>query len=90
MLLTKSEAISAASSDATTKADAAEAAANAYTDTEVAALVSSAPGALDTLNELAAALGDDASFASNVTASIATKADRCCDYCCSCSQGKRI
>ena len=71
----KSEAISAASSDATTKADAAEAAANAYTDTEVAALVSSAPGALDTLNELAAALGDDASFASNVTASIATKAD---------------
>jgi hypothetical protein len=71
----KSEAISAASADATTKADAAEAAANAYTDTEVAALVASAPGALDTLNELAAALGDDANFASSITASIATKAD---------------
>ena len=71
----KSEAISAASADATSKADAAEAAANAYTDTEVAALVASAPGALDTLNELAAALGDDANFASSITASIATKAD---------------
>ena len=41
----------------------------------VAALIDSAPEALDTLNELAAALGDDASFASSVTSALATKAD---------------
>ena len=45
----------------------------AYTDTEVAALVASAPATLDTLNELAAALGDDPNFATTVTNSIATK-----------------
>jgi len=38
------------------------------------ALVDSAPGTLDTLNELAAALGDDANFASTVTTSLAGKA----------------
>ena len=36
-------------------------------------LVASAPGALNTLNELAAAMGDDANFSTTVTASIATK-----------------
>ena len=36
-------------------------------------LVDSAPGALDTLNELAAALNDDANFATTVTNSIAGK-----------------
>ena len=45
----------------------------AYVDTEVAGLVASAPGTLDTLNELAAALGDDANFSTTVTNSIATK-----------------
>jgi hypothetical protein len=45
-----------------------------YVRTEVANLVNSAPGALDTLDELAAALGDDASFASTVTTSIGLKA----------------
>ena len=44
-----------------------------YVDTQVANLVDSAPGTLDTLNELAAALGDDANFATTVTNSIATK-----------------
>lgn len=44
-----------------------------YVDTELAALVDSAPSTLDTLNELAAALGDDPSFATTVTNSIATK-----------------
>ena len=39
-----------------------------------AALVASAPAALDTLNELAAALGNDALFSTTVTNSIATKA----------------
>jgi hypothetical protein len=49
--------------------------ANSYTDSAVAALVDSSPAALDTLNELAAALGDDADFATTVTNSIAAKAD---------------
>jgi len=50
-----------------------DAATKAYVDTEVAALVDSAPGALDTLNELAAAIGDDADFSTTITNSIATK-----------------
>jgi len=45
----------------------------AYVDTEVAGLVDSAPGTLNTLNELAAALGDDANFSTTVTNSIAAK-----------------
>ena len=44
-----------------------------YTDTAVANLVDSSPAALNTLNELAAALGDDANFSTTVTNSIATK-----------------
>jgi hypothetical protein len=40
-------------------------------DTSIANLVDSAPATLDTLNELAAALGDDANFATTVTNSIA-------------------
>ncbi|QIG57920.1 hypothetical protein SEA_PAULODIABOLI_235 [Microbacterium phage PauloDiaboli] len=40
----------------------------------VAALTDSAPGALDTLNELAAALGDDPNFATTITNSLAGKA----------------
>ena len=50
-----------------------DAATKSYVDTEIAALVDSAPGALDTLNELAAAIGDDASFSTTLTNSIATK-----------------
>ena len=41
---------------------------------EVNALLTGAPAALNTLDELAAALGDDANFASTVTTSLATKA----------------
>lgn len=37
------------------------------------ALIDGSPGALDTLNELAAALGDDANFASTVTTAIAAR-----------------
>ena len=44
-----------------------------YVDTEVSGLVDTAPSTLDTLNELAAALGDDANFSTTVTNSIATK-----------------
>ena len=45
----------------------------AFVTTAVANLVSSAPSTLDTLNELASALGDDANFSTTVTNSIATK-----------------
>ena len=44
-------------------ADQAEVDAKAYADQKVADLVDSAPALLDTLNELAAAIGDDANFA---------------------------
>jgi hypothetical protein len=46
-----------------------------YVNTAVANLVDSAPETLDTLNELAAALGDDANFSTTVTNSLANKAD---------------
>lgn len=39
----------------------------------LAALVSGAPGALDTINELATALGNDANFAASVASSIASR-----------------
>lgn len=51
-----------------TKTDAQVAAA-------VAALVNSAPGALDQLNELAAALGNDANYAATVATALALKAN---------------
>ena len=43
----------------------------AYVSTAVSALIDGAPGAINTLNELAAALGDDANFATTITNSIA-------------------
>ena len=45
----------------------------AYTDTAITNLVDSSPGALNTLNELAAAVNDDANFSTTITNSIATK-----------------
>jgi len=45
----------------------------------VSALVSSSPEALDTLNELAAALGDDPNFASTVSTSLGTKVGKAGD-----------
>lgn len=45
----------------------------ALIDAAVAALLDGAPGALNTLNELAAALNDDASFAASVTTALAGK-----------------
>ena len=55
-------------SDNTTKV-----ATTAYVTTAIANLADSAPSTLNTLNELAAALGDDANFSTTVTNSIATK-----------------
>lgn len=45
----------------------------AFVQAAVALLLDSAPGALDTLNELAAALGDDPAFATTVTNALAGK-----------------
>ena len=42
---------------------------------EVTAVIDGAPNALNTLNELAAALGDDANFAGTVTTALAAKVD---------------
>lgn len=48
---------------------------NNQIDTKVAALVDQAPETLNTLDELAAALGDDPNFATTVTELIGTKAN---------------
>jgi hypothetical protein len=48
---------------------------NSLIQTSVNNLIDGAPGALDTLNELAAALGDDADFVTTITSSIDSKAD---------------
>lgn len=47
-----------------------------YVNTAVANLVDSSPTTLDTLNELAAALGDDANFATTVTNALSNKVDK--------------
>jgi hypothetical protein len=44
-----------------------------YVGTQIANLVDSAPNTLDTLNELAAALGDDPNFATTITTSLGNK-----------------
>jgi hypothetical protein len=64
---TVADRIAAALSSAETYADGVGTAA-------VAAVVDAAPAALDTLNELAAALGDDANYAATVTTALGTKA----------------
>lgn len=65
------------------RTEASAIASNRYTKAEVDAaiadavdgIINGAPGALDTLNELAAALGEDANFAATITAQIALKAN---------------
>ena len=54
----------------------ADAVTQAYVDAQVTNLVDAAPGALDTLNELAAALGDDADFATTITNNLGLKFDK--------------
>ena len=56
------------SSDNTTKV-----ATTAFVTTAINNLINGAPGSLDTLNELAAAMADDAAFSTTVTNSLATK-----------------
>jgi hypothetical protein len=61
--------------DAIPEVDLTGYATETFVSTAVSSLVDSAPSTLDTLNELAAALGDDANFATTVTSAIAEKAD---------------
>ena len=61
--------------DVTGTPDLSSYATETYVDTAVSNLVDTAPEALNTLNELAAALGDDANFAGTVTTSLAAKAN---------------
>ena len=53
---------------------------SAQVDTKVASIVDSAPETLNTLNELAAALGDDANHVSTMTTLVGTKADQSTTY----------
>ena len=48
---------------------------SAYVTTQINSVIDAAPGALNTLNELAAALGDDANFSTTITNQIAGKLD---------------
>ena len=56
-----------------TPVNSTDAATKGFVDTSIANLVDSAPGTLDTLNELAAALGDDPNFATSIASSLGTK-----------------
>ena len=58
---------------ATAGTNTTQVATTAFVGTAVTNLVAAAPGALDTLNELATALGNDAAFSTTVTNSLATK-----------------
>jgi hypothetical protein len=58
---------------ATTGTNTTQLATTAFVRAEVSALVAAAPGALDTLDELAAALGDDPNFATTITTALAGK-----------------
>lgn len=69
----KSEAEAYADSVANTAEAGAIASANAYTDAEILALINGAPATLDTLKELADALGSDANFSTTVTTALANR-----------------
>jgi hypothetical protein len=58
---------------AATNTNNTQIATTAYVQAEITDLIGGAPGALDTLNELAAAIGDDANFSTTITNSIASK-----------------
>ncbi|MEK8131242.1 hypothetical protein WMW72_25370 [Paenibacillus filicis] len=60
----------------TTKADKAATYTKTETDQRIKAVVGAAPEALDTLQELGAALNNDPNFAANVTNQLATKVDK--------------
>jgi adenosyl cobinamide kinase/adenosyl cobinamide phosphate guanylyltransferase len=51
-----------------------KAASTAYCDTAISSLIASAPSALNTLNELATALGNDANYSTTITTALSGKA----------------
>ena len=61
--------------DITAAIAAAKVVTNTAISSAIAGLVNAAPGALDTLQELATALGNDANFATTLTSSLALKAN---------------
>lgn len=63
-------------SSITNQIDESLSAAKTYTNEKVAELVDSSPDTLNTLNELAAALGDDPNFATTVATEIGKKANQ--------------
>ena len=58
---------------ATAGTNTTQVATTAFVSTAVSNLIDGAPGALDTLNELAAALGDDADYAATTTTALAAR-----------------
>lgn len=60
---------------ATEGTNTTQVATTAFVSTAVSGLIDSSPATLDTLNELAAALGDDPNFATTVSTSIGNKAN---------------
>lgn len=50
-----------------------ESSAQAYTDQKISDLINGAPAILDTLNEISAAIGNDANFASSIISSLANE-----------------
>jgi hypothetical protein len=64
----------ATTGETTTGTDTARAVTPAGVQAAIDALIGGAPGALDTLNELAAAINDDASYASTITTALGLKA----------------
>lgn len=73
MALTAFASTLIASVDAASARGVLDVPSTADVDAAIAALVASSPAALDTLNELAAALGNDANFATTVTNALALK-----------------
>ena len=66
----------ATTTETTTGTDTVRAVTPAGVQAAIDALVGGAPGALDTLNELAAAINDDASYASTITTALGLKAPK--------------
>ena len=75
---------------AQTKATNAQANAAAYTDNAIATLIDSAPSTLNTLNELAAALGDDPNYATTITTSLGGKLSFVIDTAANLSQANAV
>jgi len=72
-VLLKDGAITATGTTQTAGNNTTQLATTAFVKTAIDNLVDSAPGALDTLNELAAAIGDDANYAATVTTALSGK-----------------